>query len=159
MSIWYDDRTAWLAMSQEERFWHRVKKDSTPDGCWIWNGGGSVQWKDAQGFLTTTTPRRVAWALTRTDAPPEGRLQAGCGNVHCVNPAHVNTRPTRARKPKGRPSGEQHWNAGLTEADVRAIRAARKENTHTVQELATLYDKSASTIWAIEHRQRWAHLD
>ena len=50
--------------------------------------------------------------------------------------------------------GEDRYNAKLTEADVRAIRASAE----TLNAIANKYPVSITTIWNIKHRISWKHL-
>ena len=66
-----------------ERFWRGVKKESGPDGCWVWQH---------QGFVFRVvgkphSPRRFAWTLEKGEAGEF--LYSMCGNSRCVRPSHA----------------------------------------------------------------------
>jgi IS30 family transposase len=56
------------------------------------------------------------------------------------------------------PRGEQHANATITEADVRAIRALKQTGASNRQ-LAAKFWLSPATISYIVNRKRWAHVE
>ena len=73
------------AMSVDERFWSKVKKDSE---CWLWTA--SVFYTGRGQFRfdgRNQQAHRVAWELTH-GSPPAGLLRSKCGNLRCVRPDH-----------------------------------------------------------------------
>lgn len=77
-----------------ERFEEKVDRSAGPDGCHPWHastgqGGGPV----ITIRKRTVSGRRVAWLLAHGDFPPKNRwVTTTCGNVACVNPAHLTLR-------------------------------------------------------------------
>jgi hypothetical protein len=128
----------------KERFWAKVDKTTTPDGCWTWLGcdghgygyfgmyvGGI--WKRVKGSL-------IAWEFANDPEWPDktdgfSTLSEGmmichrCNNSICVRPDHLyagtstdNNRDTVKAGHKNSPHGEEAWDAKLTWEQVREIR-------------------------------------
>lgn len=57
-----------------------------------------------------------------------------------------------------REDGEHHWNASLTEEDVREIRRARQEDGTTFAALAERYGITLGHAWSVVKRKRWARM-
>ena len=62
-----------------------------------------------------------------------------------------------ARQRKGRPRGEGHWKAKLTEADVREIRAARATGV-PIAALVSRFGVDKALVSRIANRRLWAHV-
>lgn len=54
--------------------------------------------------------------------------------------------------------GEEHWNAKLTEADVKKIFQLASEGARQ-SELARKYGVTRYTIYKILHRKSWRHIE
>lgn len=139
------------------RFWTKVERG---EGCWLWcaaldrNGYG---WFRA--FGRSTFAHRVAWRLTHGEWPGRHLLHS-CDTPRCVNPAHLRE-GTQAENiadavARGRIArGEAR--SRLTDADVRAIRAAVSGGA-TQTEMARKYQLGLTAVNKIVHRKRWAHV-
>jgi hypothetical protein len=72
------------------RFWSRVDKGSTTDGCWEWQGGfkpgGYPSFQIGQSSIAAAY---VAWFSTTGELPLGGRIQQLCENHRCVRPSHL----------------------------------------------------------------------
>jgi hypothetical protein len=116
----------------------------------------------------------MAYALFVADIPPDHDVQRTCSYSGCVAPAHL-----KAQLPSGssyaNPSakkrhlarierGEARRNAKLTEAHVRAIRAAwarhspGKDDGVSCVGLAATYGVTDGTISHITRRRTWRHV-
>ena len=159
----------------------------TPDECWPWTavkndrGYGLVtyqrrNWKAPRlAFTLTYGDPGMFWVLHRCDNPP------------CCNPAHLflgthednmadmrakGRHATRTRtdylpsgdshharkRPEVMARGEGHGNAKLTDADVRAIRAAWDSRQSSRADLARSYGVAVNTIAGVVLRKTWRHV-
>ena len=127
-------------------FWNRVDTGAA-DGCWRWMGAhvsgyGNVWWHGR-----ARRAHRVAWELTNGAIGDGQNVLHRCDNPPCCNPEHLflgtQAENNADRQMKGRSrrlfkagpghpatmrSGERHWQARLTDADVSAIREARNQD-------------------------------
>lgn len=85
-----------LNASDINRFLTKIEP-STPDDCWVWNGGHFQQTHYAMfsvrrddGKWVPTTAHRIAWTLFNEEAPVTGmHIDHLCRNRWCVNPWHL----------------------------------------------------------------------
>jgi hypothetical protein len=159
-----------------ERFWSKVRRG---DGCWLWQSGrnaagyGLIQVKLVSGRFVSEFAHRVAWALTH-GALPDKNVCHTCDTPACVRPTHlwlgtdaenIADRDAKGRTARGdavvpatRPRGEGHYEARVTEDDVREIRR-RVESGEQLQTLADAYGMTKQGIWRIVHRRSWKHVE
>ena len=79
------------------RFWAKVDKTTSPDGCWLWMGGKDKPWNDkmTSGYgrfsahLKQVGAHRVSWELTNGPIPEGLEVLHHCDNPPCVRPAHL----------------------------------------------------------------------
>lgn len=147
------------------RFWQKVLES---EGCWIWagskyrNGYGRVgAGRKGQGHLLA---HRVSWTLHFGPIPSGLCVCHHCDNPPCVRPDHLflgSVRDNAAdRDAKGRwhtTVGEARTTAKLSDDRVRELRR-RRDDGQTMQNLATEFGVSYSTVNAIVHRRKWAHV-
>jgi hypothetical protein len=73
-----------------ERFWARVSKVDTPDGCWEWIGSSKPGAHPVFSVSRYTMgAARAAWFMETGELPVGGRVQPQCGNPLCVRPSHL----------------------------------------------------------------------
>ncbi len=110
-------------------FWAKVDRRG-PGECWPWigsripNGYGQVKYH-GQAY----TAHDLAYILTNGPIPSGMLVMHSCDNPPCCNPAHLsagtNLDNSRDMVKKNRHiniCGERHWNAKLTDEQVRTIR-------------------------------------
>lgn len=152
--------------TREQRFWSRVDKSpgQGPNGdCWEWQGKpmkhgyGSMHW----GQKSHRT-HRLVWMLTYGEMPKMDILHS-CDNRICCNPDHLregthrdNTNDMLMRERQSR--GEHRPNAKLTDADIRAIRAAPKVWGFQTK-LSKKYGVPTSSISRILRGTIWKHVE
>lgn len=168
-----------IPQATRQRFWKRVDRTSV-DGCWPWLGA-----KFRKGYGNFHVPglgnigaHIVAFLLESgplmTLEPKECVLHA-CDNPPCCRYSHLFAGSKKDNSQdmvrKGRcksaenvkiasrfaPKGEDHFKAKLTEAAVRAIRAARASGVGQ-KVLAKQYGVRYQSIQAIDHGRSWKHL-
>lgn len=162
------------------RFWEKVDKATTPDGCWPWTAG-----HDDDGYGTFKTDGRT-WRATRwifnqcNDLPLSSSEQVRhrCDNPPCVRPDHLirgtsadNSRDMVDRNRQAR--GSRHGShlhpetvmrgvvnraAKLTDDQVREIRA-RYANGEVQVVLAAAFNVTQVTVSLITRRKTWTHLE
>jgi len=146
------------------RFFSHVVKDGD---CWVWTG---CQHKFGYGrFRTpaaTVYAHRWAYELWHGPVPAGKYVLHSCDNPPCVNPDHLRAGSQaenfQEAVDKGRfdyaarkmPVGEQHHAAKLTEADVRAIRAAAGSQ----RQIGVMYGISQAAVHNIRARKTWQHV-
>lgn len=128
--------------------------------CWLWTGAvssfgyGIFRYAKKQYIAS-----RAALVIDGRDPGPGMYACHHCDNPLCVNPAHLYSGTPRQNvadaRDRGRSScGEKHYEAKLTEADVRAIRSSEMNNVQT----AAIYGVTHSNISQIRRRNTWKHV-
>lgn len=123
----------------------RLDLGSIPEpnsGCHIWigdatvHGYGLLRWQGKRMYA-----HRLSWSAHNKQPIPDGMsICHRCDNPHCINPEHLflgtHQENMADAVTKDRfPAGNRHWNAKLSDDDVRNIR-----NSNLYQhEIASLY--------------------
>jgi len=79
-------------LSQEERFWKNVRKETSGECHWIWTRYISPDGYGIAHFGAreqTQHAHRVSWELEKGKVPEEKCVLHECLNRACVNPAHL----------------------------------------------------------------------
>lgn len=145
----------------EERFWGKVNIGSQSE-CWPWTAG-EIEGYGSFGYRGRNwLAHRVAWTWSKGEIPPGLCVCHHCDNRCCVNPGHLflGTRADNQRDMvrKGRAaSGESNAQAKLTEPDVIAIRALRKDGM-LQYEIAERFGISRANVGYIVRRKTWTQV-
>ena len=149
------------------RFWSRVRICG-PNDCWPWTAGrrrdGYGKFGLWDGIVRTNLyAHRVAWTLAHGPIPPGLCVCHRCDAPLCQNPRHLflgtPADNMRDRDRKGRSAtGERHGRAKLTDAKVRAIRAAYALGGVTQSTLAKRHHVGRWAICQVLTRKTWAHV-
>ncbi len=159
-----------------ERFWRHVDKNGPvvrPElgPCWLWTaskkhtGYGEIKlpWKKEYAHRVAFFIEHGRW--------PEPQTLHHCDNRACVRASHLsegscadNMRDMAAKGrsgPRNHPErmrrGEGNSSAKLTDATVRAIRAAYPSATLT--QIATQFGVHYSTVHDVVQRKTWRHVE
>lgn len=146
--------------------WLRDHLDHTGDECLIWPfaRGAAFGYGRIYADGETTVAHRLM-CEHRHGPPPTPRHEAAhnCGNGHlgCVNGGHLRwATPKENHADKlihgTHDRGERNSQAKLTEADVAAIRS---RVGISYQQIAKQFGVSATTVWRVKRRLRWAWLE
>jgi len=163
----------------EERFWRKVKKST---GCWNWTASCFKHprtreetygcfWvgdkREKTGKMATA--HSIAWMLVKGEIKDGLKVLHKCDNPRCVNPEHlflgtqmdnVQDMINKGRGKKQR--GSKHYNAKLTEQEVKEIRSlyqrgTGRNNPGNSQMLAKKYGITQATIYDVMHKG-WKHI-
>ena len=144
------------------RFWGSVPH-RPPHGCWPWaeevdkNGYGIFRYK---GRLYRA--QRLAYMAQYGGLDPALVIRHTCDTASCIRWLHLIAGTQReniqdAMERNRMQQGSRNGHAKLTEPLVRQIIALR--DTHSQQQLATLFGVSDTTINAILRGKAWTHAD
>jgi hypothetical protein len=148
-----------------QRLDYYTDRSGGPDACWPWtsalnsNGYGVIH---VAGVARRA--HRLAWIEANGPIPPDKpHLLHRCDNPRCVNPAHLRTGThkenmadmiARGRARHDGLTGSRNGSAKLTEADVRAIRAAGGSQ----RAIATRFGVHQGTVSNILLGKNWKHV-
>lgn len=150
----------------EKRLWSKINILST-NKCWEWQGT-----KTTAGYgvirinYELKYAHRTVWEINnKTAIPKKGVICHHCDNPACCNPGHLflGTQADNLddAREKGRlrvMKGQGHYNAKLTEDDIRKIRYLGSVDV-TRKEIGKRFDVSRMTITDILNKRTWAHID
>lgn len=147
-----------------KRMWSKIDK-RTDSECWEWVGSRATT---GYGILRVNykpyLAHRLMWQFYNETAIPEkGVICHRCDNPPCCNPAHLflGTQADNIKDAakKGRmPKGERHFNAAITEDDVRQIRYFGYTNM-TKRAIGKKFGISRQATTDILLKHTWGHVD
>lgn len=159
---------SFMTPERVERFLAHVPGQRPKGKCWEWSAG-----RDANGYGKFSIKSGVGVPASRfmfalihgeTEANKHEVVRHTCDNPPCVNPRHLvggthldNQRDMAARGRIKPAKGRLHWNAKITEDDVREIRrrAALGEKQRA---LAEEFGLTFQQVWHIVRRRSWDHV-
>lgn len=147
---------------QDIRRFYSYVQVGKEDECWEWLGFTAVGYGMFMFDGKPMKASRFIWWFTTGQHPEELYVCHHCDNKMCVNPKHLflGTQKENMQDAvrKGRiVHGAKHYNARLTENDVREIRAKRTAGI-SCHQLTTEYGVSFTQIWNIVRRKQWVHI-
>jgi DNA-binding CsgD family transcriptional regulator len=151
-------------MELPQRFWDKVDKTSSENGCWLWMAGCN---KDGYGRFSLNNKMYLAHRLTLAQHLGRPLLQDMCSthqcpggpNRKCCNPSHLKE-ATHADNEQDKirdgnsTRGKKNPKCKLTEAQVLEIRASDKSQN----ELAQIYNVARTTVSQIKTGISWSWL-
>ena len=125
----------------EQRFWEKVDKSGE---CWLWTGA-----KTAEGYGAFSVNKKRVYAHRFSYTQHHGEIPAGsmvlhkCNNPGCVNPSHLYAGSAKDNAVDRSAAGNS-VPYKLNRKLAKRIRSQRP--THTISQLANMYNVSACTI-------------
>jgi len=122
-----------LANTLEQRFWEKVDRTSTPDGCWLWKAAiDSSGYGAVKHMGKKRNSHRIAYELAHGPIERNLDIMHSCDVRLCCNPAHLSAgtrlQNVQDAQIKNRMSkGETHGSAKLSDPLVRAIKVLHAE--------------------------------
>ena len=150
-------------MELPERFWAKVDKTSSANGCWLWTSctrygyghfrlNGKIH-KTHRLTLAHHLDRPLADGMCATHQCPGGPNRACCNPAHLKEGTVAENHADMVRDGNST-RGIRNPACKLTEDQVREIRASDKDPT----ELGRLYGVSKWTIYEIRSGRSWTWL-
>lgn len=148
-------------MTDMDRFMDKVSPEPN-SGCWLWTASSSAQgYGHFQVNGRLCRAHRVSWELHNGKIPDGMWVLHKCDNPGCVNPDHLflgtnvdNVADMVAKGRRAKTEGATHWNAKLSERQIRQIRSA--SGLH--KEIAAAFGVSRQHISHIKSGGKWSHL-
>jgi hypothetical protein len=152
------------------RFWRKVDRTTTPDGCWTWTGclfntkkvnRYGEFWFEGRPWLA----HRVSWIISFGRIADDILVLHSCDNPPCVRPDHLflgnNTDNAQDALLKGRlwiPKGIAHGCAKLTEDQVWEIRRLIQEGNLSLKTIGAMFGVTRSNVGYIKSGKLWKSL-
>ncbi len=140
------------------RFWARVDRETTPEGCWPWTGTLN---REGRGRFTvvgeTTYAYRWSYVLERGPVTATDVVRHLCGNPACCRPDHLEVGGQRENNLDTAEQGRNR-SAKLDGPKARRIRErSAAPSRPSRQELAREYGVSISAIGEVVTGRSWPH--
>ena len=154
-----------------DRFWHKIAFTGSPDTCWEWQFGLSVNGygkfgigNKEQGIKGTFASHRFAYYLHNGVDPKESIVQHTCDNTKCCNPYHLElgTHKTNAedRKVKGRNANQNGLNNPINKYSEELILEIRRLYADGMKAIpiAEKYGMNPCYVREIVRKLVWKHI-
>ena len=143
----------------EVRFWDRVGRASTPDGCWLWTGSLN---RGGRGRFTAggVTDYAYRWALVFSgiEIPGGQPVRHLCGNPACCRPDHLSIEGGQRANNQDTLRHGRHRSAKLSGPAVRQMRERQARDRRPLGELALEHGVTESTVSAALTGASWSHI-
>lgn len=152
-----------LKPDQIARFWSKVDKDSSLNGCWLWQGflnprGYGIVCINHLNYVS----HRMAFVMKNGPIPEKMLCCHRCDNPSCVNPDHIflgshaDNNLDSCLKMR-HTHGERHSLAKLKDHQVLEIRELCKQSKWN-KHISIMYGVSHQVISHIRNGRSWKHL-
>jgi hypothetical protein len=134
--------------------------------CWIWKGSKNIKgYGNLRDGKKTKLAHRASYEVFKGNIMHELCVLHTCDNRSCVNPDHLwqgthedNAKDRQKKDRSADRKGEKHGRSKLDENQVGEI-LKMLEKGMTQREIAKKYDVDQSTIYKINVRKNWSHLN
>ena len=151
----------------QARFFSKVDKTSSPNGCWIWTAGtnnkGYGKFKYSGVWYLT---HRISWEIHKGPIPDDLLVLHKCHNRKCVNPNHLKLGTYQDNSDDmvladRQAKGEDNGRAKLTQEDVEIIRHLYDNNDRfqmSQHDIARSFEICQNQVFLIIRRKNWSHI-
>jgi hypothetical protein len=154
-----------------DRFYTKVDKTTTPNGCWIWTAS-----KDDKGYGNYGCPEnsknkkyrahRFSYLISKGPIPEDLVVRHKCDNPSCVRPEHLelgtqydNIQDRVNRNRSNTAIGSKSGSSKLIDDQVKEIKTRVKLGYYgNVKELSLEFNISKSAIRKIALNKTWKHI-
>lgn len=149
-----------LTDNEQARFWRKVDRESTPEGCWPWKGKGNAEGRGRMTFRGTIDyAYRWSVLITRGEIPEGSVVRHQCpggGNPSCCRPDHLSVEGGQRENNRDTAEQGRHRSAVLDMARARRIRERYAATDRPLQrELAQEYGVTPSAISEVVRGKSW----
>lgn len=148
-----------------DRFWSRVDKLNSQNGCWLWTGYcGDYGYGEIGINRKVEYTHRYSWIIKNGPIPVGLFVLHSCDNPPCCNPDHLflgthkkNMEDCRSKGRNFTPRGEANGRTRLKNKDILKIRALYDSGVRVI-DVARGMNVSFICAYYIVKRATWRHL-
>lgn len=146
----------------EHRFWSKVDKISSANGCWLWTRTSNQRGYGMFRLEGKDVPaHRMSYRMCKGEIPKGMFVCHKCDNPPCVNPEHLFIGTAKDNSDdmirKGRRGYSPHSKHFLKETDIPLIKDYRN-NGMIYKDIAEMFNVSDRTIGKVCRGERWKHV-